>query len=136
VIPSGCSPPVLALYPDPRTGCLKERNEVGRHHNALLQQSLDGDGGVASQVRAEPRDDVLTVCCGGPGKNNFNGSVPCGDDPAASLYWDGVHFTEAANRYIACTWLRSMGYYYPGPEARKMNERKPACPVGTEINSY
>jgi phospholipase/lecithinase/hemolysin len=45
VIPSGCSPPVLALYPDaehdPRTGCLRAHNELGRHHNALLQQSLE-----------------------------------------------------------------------------------------------
>lgn len=54
------------------------------------------------------REDVLTVCCG-------NGTVLCGDpgaamcpDPSASLYWDGVHFTEAANRYIAGGWLASI----------------------------
>lgn len=64
------------------------------------------------------RDDVLTVCCGGPGRNNYNGSVYCGDpgattcgDPSASLYWDGVHFTEAANRYIAAGWLGSVNGY-------------------------
>lgn len=60
------------------------------------------------------REDVLTVCCGGPGRN-YNGDVYCGDalattcgDPSASLYWDGVHFTEAANRHIAGGWLRSI----------------------------
>lgn len=26
---------------DSRTGCLKEHNELGRYHNALLQQSLE-----------------------------------------------------------------------------------------------
>jgi len=51
------------------------------------------------------REDVLAVCCG-------NRTVLCGDpgaatcaDPSASLYWDGAHFTEAANRYIAGGWL-------------------------------
>lgn len=64
------------------------------------------------------RDDVLTVCCGGPGRNNYNFSVYCGDSgattcghPSASLYWDGVHFTEAANRYIAAGWLSSVGHW-------------------------
>ena len=48
VIPSGCSPPVLAMFPDAepaeydsRTGCLRAPNELGRHHNALLQASLE-----------------------------------------------------------------------------------------------
>ncbi|CAO2181433.1 unnamed protein product [Urochloa humidicola] len=53
------------------------------------------------------REDVLTVCCGGPGRHNYNGSVFCGD-PSGLLYWDGVHFTEAANRYIAGGWLSSI----------------------------
>nr|CAB3475712.1 unnamed protein product [Digitaria exilis] len=141
VIPSGCSPPVLAMFPDagpeeydPRTGCLKAYNELGRHHNALLQASLDKLRAKHPQATiiyadffnpvmemAESsrkfgfREDVLTVCCGGPGRNNFNATVPCGDpatttcnDPSASLYWDGVHFTEAANRYIAAGWLGSI----------------------------
>lgn len=48
VIPSGCSPPVLTFFADranpgdydPRTGCLKEINELGMHHNSLLQDAL------------------------------------------------------------------------------------------------
>ncbi|TVU22941.1 hypothetical protein EJB05_32662, partial [Eragrostis curvula] len=141
MIPSGCSPPILAKFPnaapaefDSRTGCLKELNELGFYHNALLQQSLEKLRGrypsatiiyadffspvmemVESPRKFGLRDDVLTVCCGGGGRNNFNGSVPCGDqkattcsDPSASLYWDGVHFTEAANRHIAGSWLSNM----------------------------
>ncbi|KAF8643643.1 hypothetical protein HU200_066699 [Digitaria exilis] len=141
VIPSGCSPPVFAMFPDagpeehdPCTGCLKAHNELGRHHNALLQASLktlrakhrqariiyaDFFSPVMEMVESPRkfgfREDVLTVCCGGPGRNNFNATVLCGDpatttcsDPSASLYWDGVHFTEAANRYIAAGWLSSI----------------------------
>ncbi|TKW12104.1 hypothetical protein SEVIR_5G015100v4 [Setaria viridis] len=144
VIPSGCSPPVFTMFPDAapaeydsRTGCLKAQNELGRHHNALLQASLkklrakhphariiyaDFFGPVMEMVESPRkfgfRDDVLTVCCGGPGRNNYNGSVYCGDSgattcghPSASLYWDGVHFTEAANRYIAAGWLSSVGHW-------------------------
>jgi len=55
------------------------------------------------------------VAAGGHGKYNYNISVPCGDAnastcsrPSASLYWDGVHFTEAANRHISRSWLSSI----------------------------
>ena len=47
VIPLGCSPPVLFLFPEPdpagydaRTGCMPKHNELGRHHNAALQAAL------------------------------------------------------------------------------------------------
>ncbi|CAL4978669.1 unnamed protein product [Urochloa decumbens] len=140
-IPSGCSPPVFAMFPDARpaeydsrTGCLKAQNELSIHHNTLLQASLeklrakhprariiyaDFFSPVMEMVESPRkfgfREDVLTVCCGGPGRHNYNGSAYCGDpaattcsDPSASLYWDGVHFTEAANRYIAGGWLSSI----------------------------
>lgn len=49
VIPLGCSPPVLDLFPDPdkagydnKTGCMLKHNELSRRHNALLQESLEG----------------------------------------------------------------------------------------------
>ena len=58
------------------------------------------------------QEDVLMVCCGGPGRYGMNATVPCGDaaattcrDPSARLYWDGVHLTEAANRHVADVWL-------------------------------
>ena len=56
-------------------------------------------------------EDVLTICCGGPG------TLFCGDDgaylcekPSARLFWDGVHLTEAAYRYIADEWLCSIDF--------------------------
>ncbi|XP_062208772.1 GDSL esterase/lipase At1g28600-like [Phragmites australis] len=47
MIPAGCTPPILVLFTDadpagydPRTGCLKEINELSIHHNSLLLESL------------------------------------------------------------------------------------------------
>ena len=48
MIPSGCSPPILTLFAgragaadyDSETGCLKEINELGKHHNSLLKDAL------------------------------------------------------------------------------------------------
>ncbi|XP_037429911.1 sinapine esterase-like [Triticum dicoccoides] len=47
VIPSGCSPPILTKFADgspaaydSKTGCLKAYNELGMHHNSLLQAEL------------------------------------------------------------------------------------------------
>lgn len=141
VIPSGCSPPILTMFADaqsseydPKTGCLKAHNELGIHHNTLLQDSLrklrDRHPGVTivyadffspvMEMVESPqnfgfRQDVLQVCCGGPGKYNYNDTVPCGDpaataceEPWTSLYFDGVHLTEPAYRYVADGWLDSI----------------------------
>ncbi|CAL4959065.1 unnamed protein product [Urochloa decumbens] len=142
VIPSGCSPPILTLFADragpsdydPETGCLKEINELGKHHNSLLKDALhelrakhphvgivyaDFFGPIMEMVESPRkfgfREDVLTVCCGGSGKYNYNDSVACGDpaatpctDPSGSLYWDGVHLTEAGYRHVADGWLKSI----------------------------
>ncbi|KAF8643645.1 hypothetical protein HU200_066701 [Digitaria exilis] len=141
VIPLGCSPPVIDMFADPdpagydsKTGCMLKNNEIAQRHNTLLQQSLVEIRGnhpgvniiyadfftpvmemVESPTKSGFRDDVLTVCCGGPGPHNFNITVPCGDaeattcsQPSASIFWDGVHFTEAANRHIASSWMSSI----------------------------
>ncbi|XP_021651985.2 esterase-like isoform X2 [Hevea brasiliensis] len=57
----------------------------------------------------------LVVCCGYGGKYNFSSNVRCGDTVAANgtqivvgscdrpsvrVNWDGVHYTEAANKFI------------------------------------
>ncbi|XP_037451379.1 GDSL esterase/lipase At5g45910-like [Triticum dicoccoides] len=142
VIPSGCSPPILTRFADAsppsaydsRTGCLKAYNELGLHHNSLLQAELaklqakhwnariiyaDFFGPIMDMVESPHKfgfeQDVLMVCCGGAGRYRLNSTVPCGDaaattcpDPSARLYWDGVHLTEAANRHIANIWLGSI----------------------------
>jgi phospholipase/lecithinase/hemolysin len=60
VIPSGCSPPILAKFADAsqsaydsKTGCLKEYNELGLRHNSLLQAAL-------AKLRAK-HPDVMIV---------------------------------------------------------------------------
>ncbi|XP_004971498.4 GDSL esterase/lipase At5g45910 [Setaria italica] len=142
VIPSGCTPLILDIFPEPnpsgystKTGCMLQYNELGRHHNTLLQESLqqiraknpgvkiiyaDFFSPIMEMVQSPRkfgfRDDILSVCCGGgSGKYNYNMSVPCGSPnattcshPSASLNWDGIHFTEAANRHIASRWLSSI----------------------------
>jgi phospholipase/lecithinase/hemolysin len=174
VIPSGCSPPILTMFADarppkydPKTGCLRAHNELGIHHNTLLQDSLRrlrakhpgvtivyadffspvmemiesphkfgellkdcrarlntlcGDGNLILNKKVNLidemtgfRQDVLQVCCGGPGRYNYNDSVSCGDpgataceSPSSSLYFDGVHLTEPGYRYVADGWLNSI----------------------------
>ncbi|CAL4966100.1 unnamed protein product [Urochloa decumbens] len=140
MVPAGCEPPILDLFSsaddpaasyDPRTGCLKEMNELSIHHNTLLQESLekirtkhqdveiiyaDFFSPIMEMVESPAKfEDALTVCCGGPGRNHFSTVIVCGDpgsttckDPSARLFWDGAHLTEAANRYNADGWLRSI----------------------------
>ncbi|XP_024990979.1 GDSL esterase/lipase At3g26430-like [Cynara cardunculus var. scolymus] len=61
-------------------------------------------------------DDPFLVCCGHGGKYNFNNAKRCGstemvdgkeiliadscEDPSSRILWDGIHFSEAANRWI------------------------------------
>uniref|UniRef100_A0ACD5VLF7 Uncharacterized protein n=1 Tax=Avena sativa TaxID=4498 RepID=A0ACD5VLF7_AVESA len=47
-IPSGCAPPILAMFSDDdpaaynsTTGCLEDINRLGMHHNLLLQEALE-----------------------------------------------------------------------------------------------
>ena len=56
--------------------------------------------------------DVLKACCGTGGAYNWNASAVCGmpgvaacANPSAYVNCDGVHFTEAVNRYVAEGWL-------------------------------
>ena len=58
----------------------------------------------------------LRACCGHGGKYNYNRQLGCGGkvtvngtqiligssckDPMVAINWDGVHYTEAANKFV------------------------------------
>jgi hypothetical protein len=57
----------------------------------------------------------LVACCGYGGMYNYSNSAGCGatiivngtqitvgscDDPSVRVVWDGIHYTEAANKFI------------------------------------
>nr|CAB3471752.1 unnamed protein product [Digitaria exilis] len=143
--PMGCAPSNLGLFPnadpasyDPQTGCLKQLNDLAIYHNSLLQEAIKNVHTkhkdvkviyvdfftpiidiIVSPKKLGFRGDILSCCCGGGGKYNYNISAFCGmpgatvcQDPSAYLYWDGGHFTEAVYRYIAKGWLNSIYNYH------------------------
>ncbi|KAJ0537366.1 putative alpha-L-fucosidase [Helianthus annuus] len=70
----------------------------------------------AHASRAHRFGNPFLVCCGHGGKYNFNNAMRCGstkfvngteiviakscEDPSSRIIWDGIHFTEVANRWI------------------------------------
>ncbi|GER24477.1 GDSL esterase/lipase [Striga asiatica] len=112
---------------DPKTGCLNWLNEFSMYHNNLLKKELSriralyphariiyGDNyNAAMRFYLSPKEfgfteGILRACCGKGGSYNFNGSAQCGlalstccEDPSLFASWDGLHFTEAAYRWIA-----------------------------------
>ncbi|KAJ0493527.1 putative alpha-L-fucosidase [Helianthus annuus] len=71
---------------------------------------------LVAQAKKLGFDDPFLVCCGHGGKYNFNNERRCGStkmvkgkeiliaksckDPSSRISWDGIHFTEAANRWM------------------------------------
>ncbi|GJN11188.1 hypothetical protein PR202_ga29361 [Eleusine coracana subsp. coracana] len=70
---------------------------------------------LISQAKKLGFDDPLLTCCGHGGRYNFDLNIGCGgkaqvngtwvvvgacDDPSKRVSWDGVHFTEAANKFV------------------------------------
>ncbi|XAR59230.1 Sinapine esterase [Bertholletia excelsa] len=112
---------------DPETGCLIELNEFSKYHNEMLRAELDRIQELhphATIIYADYYDaamrfylsplkygfsgGTLTACCGAGGTYNVNTSLQCGypptracDDPSKYINWDGIHFTEAACRWIS-----------------------------------
>ncbi|CAN6299539.1 unnamed protein product [Urochloa humidicola] len=119
---------------DPTTGCIKRFNIVAELHNLALNAML-GELRLAHPGRSLLYADIyspvvravaspaaygfgdvpLAACCGGGGgPYNFNFAAFCTTpqstacaDPAKSISWDGIHFTEAANKFIAGAMLRA-----------------------------
>ncbi|KAL6883333.1 hypothetical protein ACP4OV_010747 [Aristida adscensionis] len=117
---------------DPASGCITRLNDLAELHNRALRRMLGGlrrrHPGAAivyadlyravTDIIVSPRkygfrDRPLAACCGGGGgAYNFDMTAFCGAagamacaDPSEHVSWDGVHFTEAANRRIACAAL-------------------------------
>ncbi|WVZ58792.1 hypothetical protein U9M48_009022, partial [Paspalum notatum var. saurae] len=120
---------------DPETGCITWLNDFARLHNRALRNMIRGlrrahpatsivyadlyrpvTNLIVSPGRYGFRDMPLDVCCGGGGGGGaYHFEVSCGaagtktcPDPSAYISWDGVHFTEAANRQIACSVIQSL----------------------------
>eukprot|EP00257_Ricinus_communis_P010302 XP_002530043.2 GDSL esterase/lipase At3g26430 [Ricinus communis] len=69
-----------------------------------------------SRTRKHGFNESLRACCGHGGKYNYNKKIGCGgkitvrgkqvlvgkscDDPSVWINWDGVHYTQAANKWI------------------------------------
>ncbi|KAF8723310.1 hypothetical protein HU200_021831 [Digitaria exilis] len=134
MIPMGCEPQLLAQYNgsidaggyDPETGCITWLNDLAVLHNRelrrtlkVLRQAHPGTYIVYADLYRAITDLIVS-----PGRYGFISERPpvacCGDgmaascgaagmtvcgDPSEYVSWDGVHFTEAANRRIACAVL-------------------------------
>ncbi|KAL2903461.1 hypothetical protein RDABS01_002171, partial [Bienertia sinuspersici] len=71
----------------------------------------------------------LVACCGVGGKYNYNNTMRCGstemvngkevliaescNDPSTRVSWDGIHYTEAANKWIFDEMMRDSSYMDP-----------------------
>ncbi|XP_078175139.1 GDSL esterase/lipase At5g45910-like [Carex rostrata] len=138
--PAGCTPINLAINMnasidayEPRTGCIKELNDLHRNHNLQLHieitrlrlryppvtliytdyYSLVIDFLLFPQHYGFIRAPLMACCGNGNNEYNINLTEACGmpgvsscQNPSAYVNWDGAHLTEAAYRYIASSWLR------------------------------
>nr|CAB3494813.1 unnamed protein product [Digitaria exilis] len=130
----GCEPQLLAQYNgsidaggyDPETGCITWLNDLAVLHNRELRRMLrdlrrahpaasivyaDLYRAITELVVSPDRYGFISerppvACCGDgmAASCGAAGMTVCGD-PSEYVSWDGVHFTEAANRRIACAVL-------------------------------
>lgn len=113
-------------------------NDLLRNKSFLLQTQLYGasviyvdSNAIKYQLWANGTASgfkyTTTACCGTGGQYNFDSSITCTNsaivngqivtasscsDPSSHVSWDGVHFTESANRYVA-TQILSGNYFQP-----------------------
>uniref|UniRef100_A0ACD5ZGJ6 Uncharacterized protein n=1 Tax=Avena sativa TaxID=4498 RepID=A0ACD5ZGJ6_AVESA len=157
MIPLGCEPQLLALYKrgdhDPESGCITELNDLAQMHNRALngmlrELRLSHPGSTIlyvdlysaiADIIVSPRkygfmNKPLAACCGGRGAYNFNMTTFCGaagttacTNPSEYVSWDGVHFTEAANRRIACATLKINSPTLLNPWTAEARQRVIGC---------
>ncbi|KAH9625362.1 hypothetical protein KSS87_015191 [Heliosperma pusillum] len=74
-------------------------------------------------------EEPLVACCGHGGKYNFNNAMRCGStkivhgkdiviaksckNPSVKVIWDGIHYTEAANKWIFDQIVNNVSYLDP-----------------------
>ncbi|GMJ15949.1 Guard-cell-enriched GDSL Lipase 2 [Hibiscus trionum] len=112
---------------DPSTGCLTWLNQFSQHHNGLLRKELEkirnlrpdiniiyvDNYNTAMRFYRSPKQfgfgETIRACCGAGGVYNYTSSRTCGyppvrqccSDPSSYVSWDGIHYTEAANKWLA-----------------------------------
>ncbi|KAL6013286.1 hypothetical protein ACLOJK_003778 [Asimina triloba] len=128
--PIGCLAYVLDPIPEDETdeaGCSIEWNKLAQYFNRRLEETVvrlreDLPFGVFTYVDVYSVKYALFsqpkkyVCCGVGGKYNYNSSSECGtsivvkgtktvvgacEDPSVRANWDGVHYTETANKWVS-----------------------------------
>ncbi|KAI3764180.1 hypothetical protein L2E82_14183 [Cichorium intybus] len=141
---------------DKTTGCLVKFNKFSEYHNEMLQTKLqhlrelypnvniiyaDYYNAAMPIIRSPLKfgftNGALRACCGSGGPYNYNLSAECGmrsateslcDDPDTYANWDGIHFTEAANRIIS----KSL---FQGPYTRPRFDSLCPSQVGVRLSS-
>ncbi|KAJ4794657.1 GDSL esterase/lipase [Rhynchospora pubera] len=140
ILPDGCIPANLVQNTsrpkddyEPETGCLKDLNDLSRHHNSELLKAVkqlqqknshvrliyaDYYHAIMNIIRTPHHfgfiDTPLRACCGNASNQyNVNQTEACAmpgvgscENPLEYVNWDGVHLTEAAYHHIAQGWLR------------------------------
>ncbi|KAL6896645.1 hypothetical protein ACP4OV_007217 [Aristida adscensionis] len=128
--PLGCLPSTLARWggePVDGAGCLARHNAPARAFNARLgrlcgelRAELAGATvvcvdmyaikyGLVANHTAHGFSEPMMACCGGGGPPyNYKAGMACGSskvkacpDGERRISWDGLHYTEAANRIVA-----------------------------------
>ncbi|KAK9740584.1 hypothetical protein RND81_03G046100 [Saponaria officinalis] len=129
--PLGCQPKELALHPHKssdldRVGCLMVHNKVAKTFNKGLYslcedlRSVYKDAifvyvdvySIKYSLSANPQKygfkDPFAACCGHGAPYRYERNATCGQpgysicsNVSQSIVWDGVHYTEAANRIVA-----------------------------------
>ncbi|GMI63742.1 Guard-cell-enriched GDSL Lipase 2 [Hibiscus trionum] len=135
--PIGCSPDLLTNFQgsnNPSTGCLTWLNQFSQHHNGLLQKELEKLRNHHPDINIVYADyynttmrfyhspkqfgfkETVKACCGSGGPYSYNSSRSCGypplktscNNPSSYVSWDGIHYTEAANKWLANAVLQEL----------------------------
>uniref|UniRef100_A0A0E0QYM2 Esterase n=1 Tax=Oryza rufipogon TaxID=4529 RepID=A0A0E0QYM2_ORYRU len=128
-------PAASAADDDPDTGCDARFNELAEVHNRELIRMLRRlrrafpavavhyadfyrpvTAIIASPAKYGFGDTPLAACCGGGGNAyNFDFAAFCTlpastvcADPSKYVSWDGIHYTEAVNKFVARSMLRGV----------------------------